>query len=586
MSCGASRSRPIREGKEEEEEKEEEEVFGERREKEEFGSSQAAVAKPAYLVTVHLEEDDELHLFSLHHPLSPFAIAFSQPPPPQQQQQNWSSPQRLLSPLAIKSLHHQPSTGNNSARLVAHSLQQHNAQLSSAAHSYREIESAYANRPPLPWNSVRRQQSAARLWNPVNYLPRDFSPPPQQQQQRSRVNSKTGWQRGHIVGGVGVVHTSPLRTHRDVKGKQPLWQLTSERAAGKHEENTLRGKRDTFGLVTSTMGENADGDGADAVAHNERGDTGDVGAMEQERRRQSADHARRVQQSLRQGDSGAQPPPPAHFRGVTNPTITTDLERGDAHQNAPPPGSRVGMPRDSPRSQPSFQQFYASQPTGTSNQQPQIPTNNGGIPQDEDDDCGWGPSHPCFPHINTHVPLNSPEATTTRIVRIRRDWMLAGDLAPTFSNLYPEILDPYLPEEEFRLLIRRLNDELARAFDPWSFWNMVDATIGVLTLWVWDDLGATVVKRRLRALEQWVREWNERGGKMEGVKVVELRKTGYMSLDIQIPDPHVGMDESEFHGSRPATAMQTIPMIPALTVNGEQEPQQQRPSDHAAPPDR
>jgi hypothetical protein len=118
MSCGASRSRPIREGKEEEEEKEEEEVFGERREKEEFGSSQAAVAKPAYLVTVHLEEDDELHLFSLHHPLSPFAIAFSQPPPPQQQQQNWSSPQRLLSPLAIKSLHHRPRLKNQAPATI------------------------------------------------------------------------------------------------------------------------------------------------------------------------------------------------------------------------------------------------------------------------------------------------------------------------------------------------------------------------------------------------------------------------------------------------------------------------------------
>ncbi|KAH0551716.1 hypothetical protein GP486_007066, partial [Trichoglossum hirsutum] len=480
--------------------------------------------------------------------------------------------------IASSSTSKEPGIGNNPARLVAHPLQQHNAQLSSAAHNHRGTASAYADFPLLPWNSVRRQQSAARLWNPVNYLPRDFSPLPQQQQQqqqqqRSRANSKTGWQRGHTVGGVEVVHSSPSRSRRDAKGKQPLWQLTSGRAAGRHEEDSLRGKRDTFGLQISAMGENADGDGADVVAHREGGDTGDVEAMEHERRRQSADHARRVQQSLRQRGSETQPPPPALFRGVATPTIDTDLERGDVHQNGPTPGSRVGMPRDSPRSQPFFQHFYTSQPPGTGNRQPQGLANNDGVPQDEEDDYGWGPSHPCFPHSNTHVPLNSPEATTTRIIRIRRDWMVAGDLAPTFSNIYPEILDPYLPEEEFRLLIHRLNDELTRAFNPWGLWNMVDAVMGVLTLWMWDDLGAPLVKRRLRALEQWIREWNEKGEKMEGVKVVELRKTGYMSLDIQIPDPCADSDGSEFQGSRPATAiMQSTPVIPALTVNGEREP--------------
>jgi hypothetical protein len=279
------------------------------------------------------------------------------------------------------------------------------------------------------------------------------------------------------------------------------------------------------------MDENADGDGADVPAHKEISDRDDIEAKEEERRRQSVDHARRVQQSLRQGDPATQPPAPAHLRNATTPTINTDLERGDAHQNDAPPGSRVGMPRDSPRSQPSFQHFYSLQPTTTGNQQPQDPINNNGVPLEEDDDYGWGPSHPCFPHINTHVPLNSPEATSTRIIRIQRDWMVAGDLAPTFSNLYPEILDPYLPEEEFRLLIRRLNNELTRAFDPWSLWNWMDAVMGLLTLWVWDDIGATVIKRRLRALEQWIREWNEKKGKkMEGVKVVELRRTGYMSV--------------------------------------------------------
>ncbi|KAI9784952.1 MAG: hypothetical protein M1839_001148 [Geoglossum umbratile] len=337
------------------------------------------------------------------------------------------------------------------------------------------------------------------------------------------------------------------------------------------------------------MGENADGDSADTVVPKEKGDSGDVEAREQERRRQSADHAQRIQQSLRQGDRETQVPAPTHLRNPTSTTTNTDLERGDGPQNGRPSSSRVGIPpRDSVRSQPSFQHFYPSQ---SGNQHPQSLANNNnnnnndGI-QDDEEDYNWGPSHPCFPHQNTHVPLDSPEATTTRIIRIKRDWMLAGDLAPTFSNLYPEILDPYLPEEEFRLLIQQLNDELTRAFDPWSLWNWVDAAVGVLTLWVWDDLGATVVKRRLRALEEWVRVWNEKEGKVEGVKVVELRRTGYMSLDIQIPDPQLGIDDSEFQSSRPVTAVQTgpNPAIPALTVNGQQP--QNPPGYHPPPPTR
>ncbi|KAH0544423.1 hypothetical protein FGG08_001450 [Glutinoglossum americanum] len=545
MSCGGSRSRPSREGKEEVEEG---------RERGGFASPQAAAAKTAHLVTVHLEDQLQLHPLStlvLRSPriTDPFSI-----PPPQQ-----PSPQRLLSPPAIKPLHHRPRLKRQTPAT---------------------IQRAFLKDTALPWNSIRRQQSAARLWNPVNYLPRDFSQPKQQQQQqqqqRSRADSTTGWQHRDIVGDVVTVHSSPPRTLRDVKGKRPVWQLTpEERAVIEHERGTQPGKRDTFGLEIIAMGENADGDGVDAVAHKENSENVDLEAKEQERRRQSADHARRVQQSLRQADTEIQPPIPR----VATPTINTDLERGDV---GVPPSSRVGIPRDSPRLQSSFQHFPSVQPTGASSQQPQGPTNDNGVSQEELDDYGWGPSHPCFPHINTHVPLNSPEATSTRIIRIRRDWLPAGDLAPTFSNLYPEILDPYLPEEEFRLLIQRLNDELTRAFDPWSLWNWVDAVMGVLTLWVWDDVGATVAKRRLRALEEWVREWNEKEGKMEGVKVVELRRTGYMSLDIQIPDPHIGTDEPDFPNSRPVTAMRdTHPAIPALTVNGEQEEQPQ-PGDLAA----
>lgn len=157
------------------------------------------------------------------------------------------------------------------------------------------------------------------------------------------------------------------------------------------------------------------------------------------------------------------------------------------------------------------------------------------------DELAWGPSHPCFPHLNPHVPLNSSEYAETRIIRIRRDWMVKGDLAPTFSNLYPEILDPLIPEQEFRSLIQRINRTLVEAFDPYSAQNWFDGILGFLTGWFWEDLGgkAVAVKKKLRMLEEWIERWNREVGQMEGVKVWGLRRTGYTCLDVQIPDPKV-----------------------------------------------
>lgn len=150
----------------------------------------------------------------------------------------------------------------------------------------------------------------------------------------------------------------------------------------------------------------------------------------------------------------------------------------------------------------------------------------------------WGPLHPCFPHINPHVPIDSPEHTTTRIIRIRRDWLQEGDLAPTFSILYPEILDPAgLTEQEFRRVIDKVNREVVPAFNPYSPRNMLDGTLGLVTGWLWDDFGWTAVKSRLNGLEKWIESWNaemeKSFGSEEGLsapKLISLRRTGYMSV--------------------------------------------------------
>ncbi|KAL8999980.1 MAG: hypothetical protein Q9169_001225 [Polycauliona sp. 2 TL-2023] len=161
----------------------------------------------------------------------------------------------------------------------------------------------------------------------------------------------------------------------------------------------------------------------------------------------------------------------------------------------------------------------------------------------------WGPQHPCYPHPNPHVPLSSPLASSTRIIRIPRDWMVCGDLAPQYSIVYPEILDPWVSEQDFRELIMRVNEGLYEAFRPegWGAWR--DVVLGVLSGWLWEDLGgeAVRVKKGVREVERWVEGWNaKREGEDGGlVWCVGLRRTGFLCIDIQIPDPEVRIAEAE-----------------------------------------
>lgn len=197
-------------------------------------------------------------------------------------------------------------------------------------------------------------------------------------------------------------------------------------------------------------------------------------------------------------------------------------------------------------------------PSSTAPQQP--PELEAGQQQIFDEEPAWGPSHPCFDHMNPHVPLDSAEYRSTRVIRIRRDWMAHGDLSPAYSNIYPEILDHLLPEDEFRRIINHINTTLARAYDPFSIWNWVDGAMGLLTGWLWEDLRGGGIKGELSKLDKWIESWNTKVGAAhkDKVRIIPLRRTGYLCLDIQIPDPGVhvidpNMREEESGTPRPTT---------------------------------
>ncbi|MCJ1308183.1 hypothetical protein MMC25_001835 [Agyrium rufum] len=168
----------------------------------------------------------------------------------------------------------------------------------------------------------------------------------------------------------------------------------------------------------------------------------------------------------------------------------------------------------------------------------------------------WGPQHPCYPHPNPHLPLSSPLHPLTRVIRIPRDWLAAGDLAPQFSQVYPEILTSWISEVEFRSLIEEINAKLKEAYDPWAWANWIDGLFGLATGWLWEDLkiGVSVThgRRGIKAVQNFIENWNgekrrewqkkrdaggERNvqdelGEEELVTVVDLRRTGFLSIDI------------------------------------------------------
>jgi hypothetical protein len=258
-------------------------------------------------------------------------------------------------------------------------------------------------------------------------------------------------------------------------------------------------------------------------------DKGKGRAIEPEEEAEAAPEQKTVTGFRKRGQSISNPQAPS--TGLTfdkgKSAMSTDLERGPDPQSPYNPEGTSHLPHNA-----SNASLHTGIGLAMSDNTSIIGSDGPGNAADE-----WGPQHPCFPHLNPHVPLSSSLYQTTRIIRIRRDWMIAGDLAPAFSNLYPEILDPAgVSEQEFRTIIEKVNKELVPAFNPWGVRNMLDNMMGLLTGWVWDDLGFSAVKSRLKNVERYLEEWNKQmeGKSKEGPdsapRIVPLRRTGYMNV--------------------------------------------------------
>ncbi|RFU79990.1 golgin subfamily a member 7 erf4 [Trichoderma arundinaceum] len=384
--------------------------------------------------------------------------------------------------------------------------------------------------------------SSARLWNPTNSTPRLAT---HKRQPSSPIGPPVPLQHPALDNTINTADPNVTGA-----GDYPLLTLTEHRQA-RHSTSTP---------ISFQFDLNATDSKRISLP-------GSVRASYDERRSQTLSPTRLDFPARASGDFTSESPPPTNLprinkgKGIMMPeneesrrSFSRDLERGpdvmDHHR---------------------FSNISIGDGIGSA-----ISSSNSSIMGEEiQPDLGesWGPQHPCYPHLNPHVPADSAEYAKTRIIRIRRDWLLQGDLAPTFSNLYPEILDPAgVPEPEFRRIIDKLNKELVPAFDPYNPRNVFDAFLGLVTGWLWDDFGMTGIKSRLNNLETWIEKWNREKEKTtsseDGVlppKLISLRRTGYMTLDIQIPDPEIAPAPSSTGAGESMTALPLEP-APVLVV--------------------
>ena len=149
--------------------------------------------------------------------------------------------------------------------------------------------------------------------------------------------------------------------------------------------------------------------------------------------------------------------------------------------------------------------------------------------------------------------------------------MAAGDLYPAFSNVYPEILAPWIREVDFRRLIEGINTRLTHAFNPTDTRAWADGVMGCLTGWLWEDLGFTKAKGGMKDMERFIDAWNQErktnaeAEDSEVVQCIQLRRTGFLCLDIVIPDPKV-IVVNENRGGETHNQVDGHPVTPVLEV--------------------
>lgn len=181
--------------------------------------------------------------------------------------------------------------------------------------------------------------------------------------------------------------------------------------------------------------------------------------------------------------------------------------------------------------------------------------------REHDDNHGLCMTH--FP--NVYVAKGSSEFENTRIVRVPRRFddtlsypcfstvlpgMEPGAIAgyPTFrplgifdedSQLFgyssASPLAQLLTIQEFQEIVVTVNNYLQDAFYVYSWFNLIDLLLEILSFGLWYIISKCVWSHPLLKLEDYVQQVNQHQGlKEKGVKIISPRKSGYLSVCVYV----------------------------------------------------
>lgn len=100
----------------------------------------------------------------------------------------------------------------------------------------------------------------------------------------------------------------------------------------------------------------------------------------------------------------------------------------------------------------------------------------------------------------------------------------------SLTPLVPTLLSPPV----FVDIINQVNSFLLQAYNPWDKWNIIDNFLDFLSGGIYSDWFTPFSKRKLAELDKYIDQTNI---KLNNVKIISPRLSGYLSLDFQIPKP-------------------------------------------------
>ncbi|AMD20327.1 HDL417Wp [Eremothecium sinecaudum] len=144
-----------------------------------------------------------------------------------------------------------------------------------------------------------------------------------------------------------------------------------------------------------------------------------------------------------------------------------------------------------------------------------------------------------YPYFSEYLPGNEPAALrSTNDSGFNPFGIYDGQL---FGKTSLSPLSNYLTAEQFREIVSEINEYLREGYQVHPYISILHNVADALTFNIWSRLfGLFSSESPLQRLEEYIEQVNERSlFKDNGLRMISLRRSGYLSLDIEIPKPEL-----------------------------------------------